>query len=401
MSKKHATRNQYIAEVKRIAKLSDGVVTREFFRQHSQYTEKGVYKHFPRFSDLITEAGLTEKAAEVSAADKLEVEKQKIAAKKDDSAKMLTEALKQNERLQKEKSALLDLTDRTPQIFDIPVRTPSTDSESVAIILASDWHSEEEVLSGQVGGLNTHNLDVGMKRANNFWRGAQRLLGIFQKDTKIKTVVLGLLGDFITNSIHEDGAESNLLPPSDAIYRVQNMLLSGIDFLLKNTDSNLHIVCHSGNHGRMTKEQRVSTELGNSIEQFMYYHLRDLLKSEPRVTFQISEGYHSYVRLFEGKYIIRFHHGHGLNYGGGVGGITVPVRKAIAQWNKGQRADLDCFGHFHQYVDAGDFVANGSMIGYNAYALRIKADFEPPTQSFFLVNKRWNRKSIATPIFLD
>ena len=151
----------------------------------------------------------------------------------------------------------------------------------------------------------------------------------------------------------------------------------------------------------MTKEQRVSTELGNSLEQFMYYHLRDLLKSEPRVTFQISEGYHSYVRLFEGKYIIRFHHGHGLNYGGGVGGITVPVRKAIAQWNKGQRADLDCFGHFHQYVDAGDFVANGSMIGYNAYALRIKADFEPPTQSFFLVNKRWNRKSIATPIFLD
>ena len=400
MSKKHATRNQYIAEVKRIAKLSDGVVTREFFRQHSQYTEKGVYKHFPRFSDLITEAGLTEKAAEVSAADKLEVEKQKIAAKKDDSAKMLIEALKQNERLQKEKSALLDLTDRTPQIFDIPVRTPSTDSESVAIILASDWHSEEEVLSGQVGGLNTHNLDVGMKRANNFWRGAQRLLGIFQKDTKIKTVVLGLLGDFLTNSIHEDGAESNLLPPSDAIYRVQNMLLSGIHFLLTTTDANLHIVCHSGNHGRMTKEQRVSTETGNSLEQYMYYNLRDLLKNESRITFQIAEGYHSYVTLFNGAYTIRFHHGHGMNYGGGVGGIYIPVQKSINQWNKGKKADLDCFGHFHTSTNAANFVSNGSLIGYSAYALRIKADYEPPTQSFFLVNKKYNAKSMYTPIFV-
>jgi len=84
-----------------------------------------------------------------------------------------------------------------------------------------------------------------------------------------------------------------------------------------------------------------------------------------------------------------------------VGGIYIPTNKAIAQWNKGVRADLDVFGHFHQFIDAGNFVANGSLIGYNAYALRIKADYEPPKQAFFLVNKRFNSKSIVTPIFVE
>lgn len=403
--KKPATRNQYITEAKRLGKLTDGVVTREYFRQHGQYSEKGIYKHFARFTDLVDEAipakvEIKPAKVELTPAEKLAHEQNKLAAKNDDKAKLLTEALKQIDVLNDEKDALLDLTERTPQTFEIPVQVPSSNSESVAFMIASDWHSEEEVLSGHVGGLNEHNLEIGSKRANNFWQGGHRLYDIFRKDTTIKTIVVGLLGDFITNSIHEDGAESNLLAPSDAIYRVQNMLLSGIQFLLKNTDAKLHIVCHSGNHGRTTPEQRIATETGNSLEQYMYYNLRDILKDESRVTFQIAEGYHSYLRLFDGKYTIRFHHGHGMNYGGGIGGIYIPVQKAINQWNKGVKADLDVFGHFHTSTDANNFVSNGSLIGYNAYALRIKADYEPPKQSFFLVNKRWNAKSVHTPIFV-
>jgi hypothetical protein len=404
VKKKSVTRKQLVADVQRVAKaFPECVVTRDFFRQHSNYSEKSQRFYFPSFSDLLFEAGLTKKeeAPAVTPTQKLALEQQKLAAKQDDKQKLLTEALKQIDTLQGEKDALLDLTQRTPQLHDIPVQVPSGNSESVAFMIASDWHSEEEVLGDQVGGLNSHNLEIGMTRANNFWRGSHRMYEIFRRDTTIKTIVVGLLGDFITNSIHEDGAESNLLPPTDAIYRVQNMLLSGIKFLLKNTDAELLIVCHTGNHGRTTRDQRIATEKGNSLEHYMYSNMRDILVDEPRVKFQISEGYHSYVRLFDGKYTVRFHHGHGLNYGGGVGGIYIPTNKAIAQWNKGVRADLDVFGHFHQFIDAGNFVANGSLIGYNAYALRIKADYEPPKQAFFLVNKRFNSKSIVTPIFVE
>jgi hypothetical protein len=313
---------------------------------------------------------------------------------------MLDEAVKKISALEKQNAAILNLRERTPQLTDIEPRKPSGTSESTLVYLLSDWHSEEEVRPGQVGGLNEHNLEVGEKRAINAWRGCQRFYDIFSRDTNISEIVIGLLGDFITNSIHEDGAESNLLPPSDAIYRVQNMILSGIRFLLANTKSNILLVCHSGNHGRTTKDQRIATETGNSLEQYMYYNMRDQLANEPRVRFQIAEGYHSYVNVF-GRYKIRFHHGHGMNYGGGVGGITIPVNKSIAQWNKGVKADLDCFGHFHTRLDGGNFVSNGSLIGYNAYALRIKADYEVPAQQLFLVNKKYNTKGVVTPIFVD
>ena len=400
-TKTKATKAQIIRDAQRAVLLVDGgTLTRDFLRSHSVYSDKQRAAFFPTHESLLAAAGITEKMT-ATPAEKLAMEQAKQVAKNNDGSKVLNEAVKKIAALENEKAVILNLKDRTPQLTAIDPQKPSGDSESVAFMIMSDWHSEEEVLPGQVGGLNTHNLSIGARRAENAWRGCQRFYDIFKRDTHIGTIVLGLLGDFITNSIHEDGAESNLLAPSDAIYRVQNLLLSGIRFLLDNTTADLLIVCHSGNHGRTTKEQRIATETGNSLEQYLYYNMRDQLANEPRVKFQIAEGYHSYVRLFDNKYVVRFHHGHGMNYGGGIGGIMIPVQKAINQWNKGVRADLDVFGHFHTRLDGGNFVANGSLIGYNAYALRIKADFERPSQTFFLVNKKYRSKGVVTPIFVD
>lgn len=397
------TKADLIRDAKQVALKSEGVLTRDFLRQHSCFSDKDRSKFFPTHDALLDAADLKPAVvAEPTPAEKLALKQAELAAKANSERDLLNEALHRIEALKKENQFLLDFTERTPQIMDIAPQVPSGTSESVAFIVMSDWHSEEEVLPGQVGGLNFHNLEVGETRATNAWAGGHRLYDIFRRDTAIKTIVVGLLGDFITNSIHEDGAESNLLAPSDAIYRVQNLLLSGLHFLLRNTENDVQIkvVCHSGNHGRTTKEQRVATEQGNSLEQYMYYNMRDILKDEPRIQFQIADGYHSYIRLFDGKFTVRTHHGHSVNYNGGVGGLTIPINKAIAQWNKGVKADLDVFGHFHTKIDAHNFVSNGSLIGYNAYALRIKADYEPPTQSFFLINKKYNAKTIYTPIFV-
>ena len=63
----------------------------------------------------------------------------------------------------------------------------------------------------------------------------------------------------------------------------------------------------------------------------------------------------------------------------------------LGQWNQARKADLDIFGHFHQSIDGGKFLCNGSMIGYNAFALSIKAEYEPPQQTLFLVDKKRGR----------
>jgi hypothetical protein len=107
---------------------------------------------------------------------------------------------------------------------------------------------------------------------------------------------------------------------------------------------------------------------------------------------------HSYLQVYDTT--IRFQHGHAIKYGGGVGGIYIPVNKAIAQWNKARHADLDVFGHFHQQRDGGNFVVNGSLIGYNAFAMSIKADYEQPKQALFLMDKKRGRTCLW-PLFLE
>ena len=334
---------------------------------------------------------------------KVEVELEKLRAKKAGHGEKISLLAERVIQLEAENAALLKLSGATPQILDVRPRTASNKSESAAVIVWSDWHTEEEVLPAAVGNKNEFNLEVADRRFQNLLHGGLAWYKIEKHKTTIKTIVIAALGDFISGSIHEDLAESNLLAPVDAIYKAQGMLITGIKFMLDNTEPDVEIivVCHGGNHGRMTKHQRIATESGNSLEQYMYYSIRDFFKSEPRLKFIIATGYHSYVRFFDGEYEIRFHHGHQINYQGGVGGITIPVNKAIAQWNKAHPVNLDVFGHFHTKFDGGNFVSNGSLIGYNAYAVSIKASFEKPAQQFFLVNKEFGEKTMVAPIFVD
>jgi hypothetical protein len=129
----------------------------------------------------------------------------------------------------------------------------------------------------------------------------------------------------------------------------------------------------------------------------MYHHLAAYFRNEPRVTFIIPDGPHSYLTVYNDT--IRFQHGHMVKYGGGVGGIYIPVHKAIAQWNQAKAATLDVFGHFHQSRDGGNFICNGSLIGYNSFALSIKASYERPKQTLFLLDSKYGR-TFTCPILL-
>ena len=338
----------------------------------------------------------------VTAEDLVDVELEKVRAKqsnKDSQIRVLTQRVL---RLEKENAIFTALDDMTPQTIEISPKAKTGVSESAAVMVWSDWHSEETVLPEQVSGKNEFNLKIFHERFWNLLRGNLAWFKINAAATNIKTVVLALLGDFITGSIHDDLMEGNQLQPADAIYNVFSYLATAVQYFLDNTDPDVEIIipCHSGNHGRMTHEQRIATEAGNSLEYFMYLMLRDHFKDSKRVRFIVQNGYHSYISFFEGRFVARFHHGHQINYQGGVGGITIPVNKAIAQWNKARHADLDVFGHFHTKFDGGNFISNGALIGYSAYAVSIKGTYEEPSQQQFLINREYSAKTAVMPVFV-
>jgi len=344
---------------------------------------------------------------EVTASETLanDREKQKL---KDENARLkarYAESLKTIEGHEADLRAMNVLSSGQSSI-EIAPSNGQAHNEGTAVIVLSDWHCEEKVAPGTVSGLNTYSLDICTARATKIFQAALNLVQLLGDRLDIPNIVLALLGDFITGNIHgEENAESNALPPTHATVFAMNLLISGIQFLLDNTNSNVEftVPCHSGNHARTTKTTRFGNENGHSLEYLMYLTLAAHFRHEPRITFLIAEGMHSYVDLYAGQpgaTTIRFHHGHAVKYGGGVGGIYIPVNKAIAQWSKARHADLDVFGHFHQMRDGGNFLCNGSLIGYNTFALSIKADYEKPRQLLFLIDRKRGR-TCTWPILVN
>ena len=212
----------------------------------------------------------------------------------------------------------------------------------------------------------------------------------------IETMILWLGGDLITGYIHEELMENNQLSPTQACLELFKILISGIDFFVEHSGCKQILIPTSpGNHGRTTKEKRISTSCQNSYEWLLYNFLSLHYKDSKVVKVYVSESYFTYMDVYD--YKLRFHHGDALKYQGGIGGIVIPANKAIDQWNKANRANWDVFGHFHTRMCTSNFVSNGSVIGYGPYSISIKAAYEPPQQSFFLVHPRYG-KTIDAPI---
>lgn len=279
------------------------------------------------------------------------------------------------------------------------VKPISDGNEATAVIVLSDTHIEERVDSDKINGLNEYNPDIARARIERVMQGALIMVKQQQREIEINTIVLAVLGDIITGYIHEDLVETNYMSPIEATILAREILTNCIELLVSNTKCNIIVVCTMGNHGRTTEKRRIQSYAENSFEYLLYRTLEAQYSNSKRVTFKITEAYHNYLDVY--GYIVRFHHGDFMSYGGGVGGITIPVNKSIAQWNQAVRADLDVFGHWHQLTFAKNFISNGSTIGFNQYALSIKAGFEPPQQAFFLIDKKRKRYTLSCPLFTE
>lgn len=271
--------------------------------------------------------------------------------------------------------------------------------EATAVIAITDWHAEEFVDPDVIDGLNSFNLTVAKRRIKRTWDKTLFLLDSMGSMTKVKELVMWLGGDLITGVIHEELLESNLLGPSEAVSFVQDEVASGIDYLLANSSLERILVPTSyGNHGRSTPKRRLKTGYKHSWEWLAYKNLERYYNTNPKVIFKIEKGYHNWVNI-QG-HDVRFHHGDAVKFSGGVGGLTTPLRKKIAQWNKSRVAKLDVLGHFHQFLDDWNYVACGCLVGYNSYALEIAAEYQDPTQTFIMIDKDYG-KTMALPIFCE
>lgn len=256
-------------------------------------------------------------------------------------------------------------------------------SQATVITIASDWHVDEIVRPSTVNGKNKYNPEIAKLRADKYWRKVVQLTERNRGDTIIENLVLVLGGDFISGNIHEELLANTSMRPVEAILFAQDLLDSGLRFLKENGGfKKIAVICKMGNHARITKKTHFANRNGNSLEFAMY---QNLAKRHEDLDWIIEDSYLTYYTVY-GK-VIRCHHGDSIRYLGGVGGLSVPMKRAYYQWNLTTKADLNICGHFHQYTPGYDTV-NGSLIGFNAFAEANKFEFQPPIQAYMLFDSR-------------
>lgn len=280
-----------------------------------------------------------------------------------------------------------------------PKKTKAAKGSATVIVALSDWHVEERVDPSTVNGLNDYDLDVADRRIAEL---AERFATLLEHERQLVTVdqvVVWLGGDFLSGHIHEDTAEMAQLAPLAATRWAGERIRGFLD-MVAGMAKRVIVATNSGNHGRSTPKLRVGTELDHSFEQDLYLRM-EAEERNKNVEWQVGTSYLNIVDL--DGFRVRFHHGHAVSYGGGVGGITIPTNKAIAAWDRIDRADLTVFGHWHQFswLRSSRYVSNGSVIGHSAYATRIKASYEPPCQAFVVVDSGRREVTKALPLFCD
>lgn len=345
----------------------------------------------PRSPKGVADEGLTGRVLSVAADAEASRLRNELASLK----KRYSSAL---EQLDAEKSAVKNLTalaNIKPRKIGRSKPKGSRPQATVVLVL-SDWHVEEHVKPETCRNLNEYTLEIADRRIKQLVQRASMLIEHERHLTDIRRICVAALGDFITGHIHDDLIEVTQLAPLAAT-RWAGERLGGVVDAMAEIAPVLVATC-SGNHGRSTKHPRMATENDHSFEQHLYLTMASQERRK-HVDWQIGEGYLNIVNL--DGFILRAHHGHAVRFGGGIGGLTIPLNKAIANWNQAQRADLDVLGHWHTFSWLPyRFVANGCLIGHNAFADRIKAEYQPPSQSLIVIDHDHGRVTKVLPIFV-
>lgn len=255
------------------------------------------------------------------------------------------------------------------------------DGVRYAIALFSDAHIEETVEPASVLGKNEYNVEIAEMRIKNYFNNLATCINT----DHVEELIFASLGDTISGFIHDELAQTNGLTPSEATIKAQSLIYSGLDFLCKNTKLNsIKFIGIVGNHSRTTKKIQHSNGYKLSYEWIMYQNIKSMCEvTGLPVEFNIPESEMAVIDMPDGKRFV-FVHGYQIKSAGSgtVCGIYPALNRLSMKWDRTFGQDKIYLGHFHSCVSIPNATVNGSIIGFNSFALSNGFTYEEPAQMY-------------------
>lgn len=315
-----------------------------------------------------------------------------------------TEATKQAEEAEHVLREMAGIYERRPVV---PIWTMPGDSgtgRAVGLIHLSDLHVGEVVRSEEVGGVNEYSPEIFKRRFRRMIDASIQIIPRWAADCDLKGVIVALNGDLVSGNIHAELRETNALTAHEQVALATDEIAEGLRQIADKFGAVL-VTVTPGNHGRITEKTHAKRMAALSYDTMIGNILAREFAADPRITVNMSAGADIVFPVF-GWSVLQTH-GDSMGTGGGQGfaGPELPIvrggkRIKLSGFSTGERYDIMLTAHYHTSSNPGTMLANGSMVGYSEYAVRIRGVPEPPMQWLALIHEKWGLRE-RVPVVLE
>lgn len=283
--------------------------------------------------------------------------------------------------------------------------TPSKKSrdKTVMCTILSDTHFDEVVHPEEVNYCNEYSRTIATKRLQQYFENLILLDEKYISGVKAEGLMIAMAGDIVAGNIHEELTMTNDGTIIETIIYWSEQLICGLKMVLDHF-KNIWVNCVVGNHGRTSPKLTFKRAVTENWDYLLYRMIAKEFDSVPDITFNIPLSTQTIFDVYDVTYGLH----HGMDFRGGFGdaGAVIPIirgnrRKKEFQSNIRQPYDVLLMGHFHQLMRLPSVIVNGSMVGYNEYAMRGSFPFEQPQQACWLTDPKRGAQQPFFPIFCD
>lgn len=271
----------------------------------------------------------------------------------------------------------------------------------IPTLLLSDLHWGEVVLPEEVEGVNAYSMVIASQRLRRVIDKTKELL----RDHVVGDypgIVVCLGGDMVSGVIHDELEQTNDGTIMQQALDLYEHLLAAI-LTLADEFGRVHVPCVTGNHGRSNKRWAAKRRATLSYEWLVYQFLARATASDARISWQIPEAPDADFDLLGTSY--RLTHGDAFKGGDAMVGVLGPITRGTFKRSRmaagmNQPFDHLLMGHWHTLVWGGGFIVNGSLKGFDEYAMSLSITPENPAQALWLTTAKHGR-TIQLPVYAE
>lgn len=276
-------------------------------------------------------------------------------------------------------------------LFD--VKTKKGTAQEVPVTIWSDWHAGETVSLDETNGINEFNNEI-------FERRVRRLVMTTIDLTRnhgpgsYPGVVINLLGDFVSGSLHPELAKTDEERVLPTCLRVRDILVECLETMIEEY-GRVYCPCTAGNHGRQTHKPEFKNYVQQNFDWLIYQMLARHFAKDKRITFDIPLSNEVHYGIFGRRFLVMHGDMMGVRGGDGIIGAIGPITRGEMKVGRqssvvGRDYDRLLIGHWHQQLWLPRVIVNNALKGFDEFAKNcLRAAPSTPAQTLFFEHPKW------------